>query len=389
MGKKDLLKSTSKEKAKKAKKKDAGIKKAALKKAAPKKAAAKKTAPQKAASKAKLSGKELLLEKFDSWKPAKLVKVEPDKEYLNNFKSPPFYDDKSKEDISKINKLLALQFDIKAILASGEKAAAEKAAAEKKAAEQKAAAEKAAAEKKAAEQKAAAEKAAAEKKAAEQKVAAEEKPAPAPKIPEPAYMPPNTEETDVSRKILFIIAACLIVIFIPIIIASHVNTGRYYLEVADGAIELWQGNFSPRGKNLVITMPGAVPPEAIKDVYSKKEVFPIVSGYLIDKADTLLKVEGLPDFQYIKSTLNTAKTYAVTKPLLQSINNRLDRINFMVFLYKADIAAGMGTVEGRKEAIGLLEKAAELGLSPHESELVSKKIKSLKEIKAEAPKKTK
>ncbi|MBW1898183.1 MAG: hypothetical protein JRI61_03895 [Deltaproteobacteria bacterium] len=278
---------------------------------------------------------------------------------------------------------------------TAKKAAPKKAAAEKKAAEEKAAAEKAAAEKKAAEEKAAAEKAAAEKKATEEKAAAEkkaaeekaaaQKPAPAPKIPEPAYASQNVEEKDPSRKILFTIAACLIIIFTPIIIASHINTGKYYLEVTDGALELWQGDFEPMGKELTITMPGAVPPEVIKEVYSKEEVFPIVSGYLINKADNLLEAKGLPDFLYIKSTLNTAKTYAVTKPLLQDINNRLTRIDFMVFLYEADVAAGMGTVEGRKSAIGHLKKAAMLDLGPLEAEMISKKIKSLQKIKA-APK---
>jgi len=190
------------------------------------------------------------------------------------------------------------------------------------------------------------------------------------------------KETDFPLKILFTIAACLIIIFIPIIIASYINTGRYYLEVTDGALELWQGDFAPMGKELLITMPGAVPPEIIKDAYSKEEVFPIVSGYLIDKADTLLGVNGLPDFQYIKSTLNSAKTYAVTKPLLQDINSRLTGIDFMMLLYKADVAEGMGTVEGRKAAIELLEQAAMLDLGPHEAELVSKKIQSLRETEA-------
>ncbi|MFO7560544.1 MAG: histone H1-like repetitive region-containing protein [Desulfobacterales bacterium] len=387
MGKKDLLKSTSK--AKKTEKK-----KAALQKAAPKKAAPKKAAPTK-----KLTGKELLLEKFDTWKPSKLFKAEPDKAYLDNFKSPPFYDDKAKEDVSKINKLLALQFDMKAIIAAGEKAAAEKAAAEKAAAEkaaaEKAAAEKAAAEKAAAEkaaaEKAAAEKAAAEKAAAEKAAAekaAAEKAAAEKAAAEKAADSRTMEGADPSRKILFAIAACLILIFTPIIIASYINTGNYYLKTADGALEIYQGDFAPMGKELLITLPGGVPPKTIEDVYSKEKVFPIVCNYLIDKADTLLKVNGLPDFQYIKSTLNTAKTYAVTKPLLQRINKRLTGTDFMVFLYKADVAAGKGTVEGRDEAIGLLEKAAMLDLDSHEAEMVSKKIQSLQKIKT-VPKKNK
>jgi hypothetical protein len=56
----------------------------------------------------------------------------------------------------------------------------------------------------------------------------------------------------------------------------------------------------------------------------------------------------------------------------------------MVFFYKADVAAGMGTVEGRKAALDLLEKAAMLDLGPHEAEIISKKINSLQKIKADS-----
>jgi len=191
MGKKSLIKSTAKKKTKSAKKDE--VKKTAKKAKVTAKAAAKagttakttaaaKTRSKKtvATAKKKVSLKDLILKKFEAWKPAKIFRAAVDEEYLKNFASPPIVSGLSDEEAKKIKKLLLKKRDMATIKAeikkeTAEKAAAEKAAAEKAAAE-KAAAEKAAAEKvaakKAAAEKAAAEKAAAEKAAAE-KAAAE------------------------------------------------------------------------------------------------------------------------------------------------------------------------------------------------------------------------
>jgi len=186
MGKKSLIKSTAKKKTKSAKKDE--VKKTAKKAKVTAKAAAKagttakttaaaKTRSKKTVATAKknVSLKDLILNKFEAWKPAKIFRAAVDEEYLKNFASPPIVSGLSDEEAKKIKKLLLKKRDMTTIKTeikkeTAEKAAAEKAAAEKAAAE-KAAAEKAAAEKAAAE-KAAAEKAAAEKAAAE-KAAAE------------------------------------------------------------------------------------------------------------------------------------------------------------------------------------------------------------------------
>jgi len=217
-----------------------------------------------------------------------------------------------------------------------------------------------------------AEKAAAEKAAAE-KIESVTTPK---TIPNVACAEEKTE-SDPSRKMLVIIAACLAFIFTPIILASFLNTTNYYLQVSDGALELWQGEFAPLGKNIVISMPGALPPETIKKVYCKKEVFPIVSGYLLDKADTLIEIEGLSNFQHIKSTLQEAQTYAVTKPMQIKIDNRLTRIEFMNLMYKADVAAESASSDGKENAIHYLEKATLLDLNVHEAEMVKKKLSAL------------
>jgi hypothetical protein len=183
MGKKSLIKSTAKKKTKSAKKDE--VKKTAKKAKVTAKAkaavkaettakttAAAKTRSKKtvATAKKKVSLKDLILKKFEAWKPAKVFRAAVDEEYLKNFASPPIVSGLSDKEAKRIKKLLLKKRDMATIRAEIKKEAAEREAAEKAAAE-KAAAEKAAAEKAAAE-KAAAEKAAAEKAAAE-KVAAE------------------------------------------------------------------------------------------------------------------------------------------------------------------------------------------------------------------------
>jgi len=84
-------------------------------------------------------------------------------------------------------------------------------------------------------------------------------------------------------------------------------------------------------------MPGLPEPKSIKDVYSKEEVFPIISNYYISKANTLLDVPGKPDFQGIKNYLNTALSYTTTDALRQTVYTRLNSVDVIVFIYKADV----------------------------------------------------
>jgi hypothetical protein len=188
MGKKSLIKATAKKKTKSAKKDE--VKKTAKKAKVTAKAktavkaetTAKATASAKtrskktvaAAKKKKVSLKDLILKKFEAWKPAEVFRTAANDEYLKNFASPPIVSGLSDKEAKRIKKLLLKKRDMATIRAEIKKEAAEREAAEKaaakKAAAEKAAAEKAAAEKAAAE-KAAAEKAAAEKAAAEKAAA--------------------------------------------------------------------------------------------------------------------------------------------------------------------------------------------------------------------------
>ncbi|MGA8180181.1 MAG: hypothetical protein WB792_08985, partial [Desulfobacterales bacterium] len=253
--------------------------------------------------------------------------------------------------------------------ASAEKAAAEKAAAEKAAAE-KAAAEKAAAEKAAAE-KAADEKAAAEKAAAEAKVSV-------------SYEPPDAKDTlppDPMDKAMKCVAAVVAVLIALVVGSSMINQGKYYIHATDGALQIYQGRFAPMGEKLLISLPGVQPPAKIRDVYSKTDVFPIIFNYYVEKADTLLKVPGLPDFNGIKAYIHKAMPYALTPKSKDLVYTRLNDIDLMILLYKADVAAGKATLADLNEAKGFLTEASRLDIDKLKLNLVNQKIDAVdKEI---------
>jgi len=385
MGKNSLVQSTTKGKKKAAKKKTA--KKSAAKAAPKAKAAAKaKPAPKpKPAAKAKpapkpkpaakaapapkkkaVSLKDLLKKKFPAWKPEKLYTAGPDKAGLKDVTAPPFFSGTEAEQ-KRIRELLMKKYDMAEIKAVGEKAAAEKAAAEKAAAEkaaaEKAAAEKAAAEKAAAE-KAAAEKAAAEKAAAESKVSV-------------SYEPPDSGDTlppDPMDRAMKYMAAALAVLIALIVGSSMINQGKYYIQSTDGALKIYQGRFAPMGEKLLIALPGVQAPAKIKHVYSKTDVYPLIFNYYVDKADTLLTVPGLPDFQGIKTYIKKARPYALTPKAKDIVYSHLNNIDLMILLYKADVSAGKDTIADLKEAKGFLTEASRLDIDKMKMNLVHQKI---------------
>jgi len=377
MGKYSLIKSTTKGKKsaakKKAAKKTAAKAKAVTKtKAAPKKkvAAKAKAAPKpKAAVKAApvtakkpVSVKDLLQKKFPVWKPEKLYSAAPDKGDAKDFSAPPFVSG-SEEEQKRVKELLMKTFDMAEIKATGEKAAAEKTAAEK----------------------AAVEKTAAEK-TAEPEVSV-------------SYEPPDSDDTipsDPMDKALKYIAAGFALLIALIVGSSMINQGKYFIQSSNGALKIFQGRFAPMGEKLMISLPGVQAPEKIKDVYSKTDVYPIIFNYYVEKADTLLKVPGLPDFEGIKRYINKAKPYAITPESKDIVFKRLSNIDLLILLYKADVAASKSTLADLKEAKGYLSEASrldiddmQLGLVHQKLDAVDKKIEALKakqnKVKSLAP----
>ena len=365
MGKNSLVQSTTKGKKSAAKKKTA--KKIAAKakaKAAPKaKVAAKpKVAPKpKAAPKAKaaaiaaaapkkekVSVKDLLKKKFSVWKPEKLYSVAPDKGAAKDFTAPPFVSGPESEQ-KRIKELLLKKYDLAEIKAAGEKAAAGKAAAEKAAAE----------------------------KADEPEVSV-------------SYEPPDSDDTipsDPMEKGMKYLAAALAILILLVIGSSMINQGKYYIHSTDGALEIFQGSFAPMGEKLLISLPGVQQPVKAKDIYSKTDVYPLIFNYYVEKADTLLKVPSIPDFEGIKKYLNNAMVYKTTPDSAEAVYSRLNNIDLMILLYKADVAASKPTLSDLKEAKGFLSEAGRLDLNGAKLDLIHEKMddvdKKIASLKAE------
>ena len=128
---------------------------------------------------------------------------------------------------------------------------------------------------------------------------------------------------------------------------------------------------------------GIQAPEPLKDVYSKEDIFPLIFNYYIDKSDTLLEVQGLPDFEGIKKYLHRAENFAITNEMKLMVKDRLNTIERMILLYKADVAISRDTADSLESAIKILKEAGNLTPSTMQAEEISQKIDAARErIKA-------
>lgn len=176
------------------------------------------------------------------------------------------------------------------------------------------------------------------------------------------------------RSVLLVISGLTPVILMGLVVhASYRNADKFYLKFGAGAVEIWQGTFSPGGKKRILIMPGVQKPAEIKAVYTKEAVFPLAFNFYLSKADALMAVTGMPDFVGIKSYLNRALSFATTEGLRQKAHARINQIDRMILFYKADVAATRGTAAGLKAALDYLDQAATLNPDEIETELIQKK----------------
>ena len=182
------------------------------------------------------------------------------------------------------------------------------------------------------------------------------------------------------RWFLAITGLIFIILMGLVIRASYQNTKKYYLKSAAGAVEIWQGTFSPGGKKRILIMPGVQMPPTTKDVYAQQDVYQLAFKFYISKADVLMEVPGMPDFVGIKSYLNKALSFATTEELQQTVHARINHIDRLILLYKADVAATRGSRAGLEMALKYLDQAAELNPDEIENELIQKKKTSIGEL---------
>ena len=171
-----------------------------------------------------------------------------------------------------------------------------------------------------------------------------------------------------------VVAAGVGLLIFLIVAASISNSGNYYLKNADAGLEIWQGRFAPLGEKLLLTLPGVPAPEESQDVYTQKEVFPLAFNYYLDKADTLLEADGLPDFEGIKAYAAQAETYAIDKSMRALAEIRSDKIDWMILVYKADMAMARGKLNDLEAAQDYLSDADRISADPLDEDIIANKL---------------
>lgn len=180
-------------------------------------------------------------------------------------------------------------------------------------------------------------------------------------------------EPPVSRGLLGLIAA-VILIFALLISASINNKGNYFLKETNTGLEIWRGDFSPNGREKIVTLPGVKAPEPEKDKYTREEALEPAFQSFMEKADEVAETRDLPNLNAIRDNLEIAEKYATTEKQKKKVSRRLDRINFLMLLYRADVAAKKQTRQGYETALETLEQAEELNLAEDDRQTLQHRI---------------
>jgi hypothetical protein len=186
--------------------------------------------------------------------------------------------------------------------------------------------------------------------------------------------PTDTEVSDPMDKILKIVAAGVALIFLLIIGVSFNNQSKYYIKPVEDGIEVWKGRFAPMGEDILAKLEGVTPPENIKDVYEAQEVLPMIVSYHVERADTLLHVNVVPDLRAIKENLDKAQLFASSREDHLLIRSRLNLLEAAVLQYRANVAASRDTPEDLSLAIGFLSDSLRLDIDEQQKSLIQDRI---------------
>ena len=326
-GKKTRMKKAAAPKASSKKKKAPGSK-AEAKKAAPGAAAKRKPAAKPKAKKTAVSRKkpvsirDLLAKKFDMPAPAKKYAPPSAGKGRDRVSSPPFFTGETQEETERVRRLLFKRFDVTP---------------------------------------------------SEEKSDAGSGPEPKPETPKVASSP-SRQPMDSDQKIASIGIGILVLLLALVMWSSASNAGKYYMKTVSGDVEIWKGRFSPRGAEKIFTLDKAALPADLKEVYGKEEAFPMIFEGIVNNTDALLNREEIPGFDFIRGELEKARPYAVSDQMSARLQRRMDKIDMMALVYKADVLAEKGTTVDLKHAREALEKTLALNLDEAEKGLVEQKI---------------
>jgi hypothetical protein len=171
--------------------------------------------------------------------------------------------------------------------------------------------------------------------------------------------------------------AVFVLIILMIIGYSFANVNNYYIRENPNGIEIWKGKFSPMGAEQLVFIPGAKPPETPKDTYSAEEVLPLAFSYQIEKADSLMDAQAIPEVTEVRSRLEKALSFATTQEEKAAVESRLNTLKGLTIQYRANVRASKGSAEDLVAAANLLKEALKLDLYPLEKETIQTKIDNL------------
>jgi hypothetical protein len=327
---------------------------------------------------------ELLKLSFGTWSPDKLYAPPADVAGAANYTAPPFFDETS-EKAKTVKALLARQFDLNAPPEAPEAPADEAklpveeiitapeippAKATTVTGEEPAPAETGAPAKS---------EAIPEPKAPVEAPATSETEPYVPSSPVCAKPPADREPPNNALRMLI---GCLAVIFGILLVASVLNSSKYYLQPTAAGLEIWRGKFSPSGKTLVVTVPDAELSIPIASIYTREDAMTVVYDYYMQEAAKRSTVIGEPDFKAITALYEKAKKYAPTAAQAGLADARLKTITAQSLIIAADEAIVEITPQNIDKALELLDEAASLATDRTQQQLIRVKIDELKAMKA-------
>jgi hypothetical protein len=189
--------------------------------------------------------------------------------------------------------------------------------------------------------------------------------------------PTDTEVSEPMDKTIKYGIAVFVLIILMIIGYSFANVNNYYIRENPNGIEIWKGKFSPMGAEQLVFIPGAKPPETPKDTYSAEEVLPLAFSYQIEKADSLMDAQAIPEVTEVRSRLEKALSFATTQEEKAAVESRLNTLKGLTIQYRANVRASKGSAEDLVAAANLLKEALKLDLYPLEKETIQTKIDNL------------
>ncbi|MGD9974099.1 MAG: hypothetical protein AB7S77_13650 [Desulfatirhabdiaceae bacterium] len=192
------------------------------------------------------------------------------------------------------------------------------------------------------------------------------------------YEKPKTKKgDDAMDKSIKMMAGGVLALFLLLCVSSFSNTGKYYIKTTSSGIDIWQGRFSPMGEKLMLSLPGLQAPETHGATYSKKEIYPIIFEYYLEKTDALIKTADYSTIEAIRAQMNQARPYAITQSHKQAVDIRLNGLDQMLELYKADVFASYGTLEGYQAARDILVQARTMTQYGQQTETIDKRLAAI------------